>query len=103
MTVKARRHQCDEALEALLGVLDVIDAASSTLTEVENAIHEMAGGDTHDPRYPLPAEETRAVDLRVALGVVNAWLTKRNDLSTWHSESDLSEVDPDGLRAALDV
>jgi hypothetical protein len=98
-------RQTDEALKALLAALDVIDAASSTLTETEEAIFELAGGShDNDPSEPLLAElgeEARTIDLRLALGVVHAWLTKRNGLSTWHSESDLSEVNPDGLRAAL--
>jgi hypothetical protein len=100
------RHQTGEALEALLGALDVIDAASSTLTETENAIYELAcGSKDADPNEHVLAdlaEETRTVDLRLALGVVQAWLTKRNGLSTMlSSESDLAEVDPDDLRAAL--
>lgn len=82
MTVEALRRRCDEALEPLLRALDVIDTASSTLTEVENAIHKLAGGDSYDRRYPLLADETHAEDLRLALSVIHAWLTRRNNLST---------------------
>jgi hypothetical protein len=103
--VEALRRQSDEALEALLGALNVIDAASSTLFEVENAIHELAcDSRDSDPNEPLLAEladETHAEDLRLTLGVVNAWLVKRNHAGTWFSDSDLADVDPDGLRAAL--
>jgi|SRR5947199_10261695 len=99
------RRRNDEALEALLGALDVIDTASMVLTQAENAIHELAGGSMNsDPNEQLLADlgdETKTEDLRLALGVVNAWLIKRNGLSTWLSESDLADVDPDGLRAAL--
>jgi hypothetical protein len=74
VNINALRRQCDEALEPLLGVLDVIDAASSTLTEAENAIWELAGGSMDsDPNGQLLAElgeETRTIDLRLALGVV---------------------------------
>jgi hypothetical protein len=105
LVVSELRRRNDEVLEALLGALDVIDAASSTLTETENRIYELACESMNkDPNEHVLAElgdETRTVDLRLALGVVNAWLTKRNDLSTWLSDSDLSEVNPDGLRAAL--
>jgi hypothetical protein len=103
--VEALQRQGDESLEALLGAFDVIDAASSRLAETENAIFELAGGSRDsDPSEPLLAEladETRTVDLRLALGVVHAWLTRRNNLSTWLSDSDLADVDPGGLRAAL--
>jgi hypothetical protein len=85
--------------------LDVIDTASVALTQAENAIHELAGGSQDsDPSESLLAEladETHAADLRLALGVVNSWLVKRNHVGTWFSDSDLAEVDPDGLRAAL--
>jgi hypothetical protein len=76
LTVEALRRQCDEALEALLEALDPVYDACSTLSEVENAIHELAGGDTHDPRYPLLAEETRVGDLQLALYALQAHLVE---------------------------
>jgi hypothetical protein len=44
LVVSELRRRNDEALEQLLRALDVIDTASSTLTEVENGIYELAGG-----------------------------------------------------------
>jgi hypothetical protein len=97
-TVEALRCQTDEALEPLLGAIDAVYDACSTLTEVENAVLELAGGSTHDERYLFLEDQTRVADLRIALYAVQARVVERHRSRV---PPDLADISPDELREAL--
>jgi hypothetical protein len=68
------------------------------LSEVEDAIFELAGDDTHDERYAPLADETRVDDLRIVLYAVQARLVERHRSRV---PPGLADFRPDELRAAL--
>jgi hypothetical protein len=96
--IERLRRQCDEALAALLEAIESVYDACETLTEAEEAVLELAGGDTFDPRYESLADETRVADLRIALYAVQARLVERHRSSV---PAELADYSAEELRAAL--